>query len=122
MNEKNLKPFTSEQSREKAKINGRKGGIKSGEVRRQKRQLKKDAIVLLKLPIASLKHYNELAKLGIDPEKIDNNMLVVVSLFNAAVDGDVSAFREIRDLVGEKDNSTQDNGLLREIIDSFNEL
>ena len=76
----------------------------------------------MSLPVTKLKHYNELAKLGIDPEKIDNNMLVVVSLFNAAVDGDVSAFREIRDLIGEKDNNTQDNGLLREIIDSFNEL
>lgn len=36
-NIENLKPFTSEQSRAKAVVNGRKGGIKSGEVRRAKR-------------------------------------------------------------------------------------
>ena len=41
MNEKNLKPFTSRQSREEAAKNGRKGGIKSGEARRRKREIKK---------------------------------------------------------------------------------
>jgi hypothetical protein len=32
----NLKPFTSQQDREQARINGRKGGIASGEARRAK--------------------------------------------------------------------------------------
>lgn len=33
-NEQNLKPFTSDQNREEAAKNGKKGGIKSGEARR----------------------------------------------------------------------------------------
>ena len=33
----NLKPFTSNQSRDEAVKNGRKGGKKSGEVRREKK-------------------------------------------------------------------------------------
>lgn len=37
---KNLKPFTSEQSREKAVENGRKGGIASGVSKREKKLVK----------------------------------------------------------------------------------
>lgn len=40
-NEKNLRPFTSDQSREKAVENGRKGGIASGVAKREKADLRK---------------------------------------------------------------------------------
>lgn len=40
MNEQNLKPFTSEQSREEAVKNGQKGGIASGEKRRERKTLR----------------------------------------------------------------------------------
>ena len=40
-NEKNLNPFTSDQSREEAKKNGRKGGIASGKAKRKKKTLQK---------------------------------------------------------------------------------
>ena len=39
-NEQNLVPFTSEQSHEEAVKNGRKGGIASGEARRNKKMLR----------------------------------------------------------------------------------
>lgn len=39
----NLVPFTSDQSREKAAINGRKGGIASGEAKRKKRTMREVA-------------------------------------------------------------------------------
>ena len=39
-NEQNLKPFTSEQSREEAAKNGKKGGIASGEKRRERKTLR----------------------------------------------------------------------------------
>ena len=39
-NEQNLKPFTSDQSREEAKKNGRKGGIRSGEVKRENKLIR----------------------------------------------------------------------------------
>ena len=40
-NEQNLRPFTSDQSREKAVENGRKGGIASGVAKREKADLRK---------------------------------------------------------------------------------
>ena len=45
--EDNLKHFTSEQSREKAVENGRKGGIASGEAKRKRRDLRLQFELLL---------------------------------------------------------------------------
>lgn len=46
-NEQNLKPFTSDQSREEATKNGRKGGIASGEARRRAKSFKEAAEYVL---------------------------------------------------------------------------
>lgn len=43
----NLKPFTTEQSREKAKKNGQKGGIASGEAKREKKTMRQLAEICL---------------------------------------------------------------------------
>ena len=43
----NLKPFTTEQSREKAKKNGQKGGIASGEAKREKKSMRQLAEICL---------------------------------------------------------------------------
>lgn len=104
-NEKNLKPFTTNQSREEAKKNGRKGGIKSGEARRKNCLIKKRMLGLLDLAVTDRKKWNKLSKMGIDPEHIDNRALITVSLFLRAVEkGDVKAFKEIRNLIGESTN------------------
>lgn len=59
-NEQNLKPFTSEQSREEAVKNGRKGGIASGEARRERANLKKQLQVFLESDDYSDKHGNKM--------------------------------------------------------------
>ena len=101
-NEKNLKPIRSvKEAREK----GKKGGQQSGKVRREKRLLKDCMLDLLDLTVSSQKQWNKLSKMGIDPENIDNRTLLTVSLFMKAVGtGDVSAFKEIRNLIGESVN------------------
>ena len=43
----NLIPFTSEQSREKAKINGHKGGIASGESKRRRKAIAETLNILM---------------------------------------------------------------------------
>ena len=98
-NEENLKPFTSNQSREEAVKNGQKGGIKSGEVRREKKQLKDCMSTLLGLDIKDPQMLNTFEQMGIDDKS--NKMLVTLGLFNAAVSGDVKAFKEIRNLIDE---------------------
>lgn len=118
-NEKNLKPV---RSKREARERGKKGGQKSGEVRREKRLLRDCMTELLDLPVNDTKRWNKLSRMGIDPEKIDNRALLTVSLFMRAVEiGDVAAFKEIRDLIGEN-VSEANNSKLDELIEGFNKL
>lgn len=116
-NEKNLIPIET-LSNEEAKKRGKAGGKKSGEVRRQKRLLKDCMIELLDLPVSDIKSWNKLSKLGINIENIDNKALLTASLFKRAVSGDVQAFKEIRNLIGE-DNVNDGNGRLEELINGL---
>jgi hypothetical protein len=85
----NLKPFTSEQSRELAKINGKKGGLVAGENRRKKKLLK-DTI-------------NEFLETTNPATGNTFQIDLVNSMLNKAiVDGDVSAFNTLRDTSGQK--------------------
>lgn len=109
-NEKNLIPFTSNQNREEAKKNGRKGGIKSGEVRRKRKAMKEQAELLLSLPFnLTDRNGNELKKvlekLGIDEKNTDNQMAMIVALWRTALGNgrnQVTAVQELRDIIGDK--------------------
>lgn len=109
-NEQNLIPFTSNQNREEAKKNGRKGGIKSGEVRRKRKAMKEQAELLLSLPFnLTDRNGNELKKvlekLGIDEENTDNQMAMIVALWRTALGNgrnQVTAVQELRDIIGDK--------------------
>lgn len=86
-NEQNLKPFTSDQSREKAAENGRKGGIASGEAKRRRKTLKEELLLML--------------------ENEDVQRSVAAALINEATEGNnagsvARAFETIRDTIGEK--------------------
>lgn len=105
-NEKNLKPV---RTKSEARERGKKGGEKSGQVRREKKLLKDCMLDLLKLPVADSKNFNKLIKMGLDPEEIDNRSLLTVALFKKAVEcGDVNAFKEIRNLIGEDKTDNED--------------
>lgn len=111
-NEKNLIPNDKRTPRERRE-NAKKAGKKSGEVRRKKRLLKDCMTELLDLPVSKQKDFNRLAKLGLDIEKMDNRALLTAALFSKAVEvGDVAAFKEIRDLIGENQEQ-EDTGMNR---------
>lgn len=108
-NESNLIPFTSEQSREEAKKNGRKGGIASGEARRKRKAFKEQIDYFLSLPFPDMTDSNgnkikdAFKNFGIEEEEIDNQMAMILSMWkNVIKRGDVSAFTVLRDTVGEK--------------------
>ena len=89
-NEQNLKPFTSDQSREEAAENGRKGGIASGEARRRKRDLR------LALELLLEKEYTD--KKG---KVMTGAEAITTKLFEQAMKGNVKAFETIRSTVGQ---------------------
>ena len=98
----NLIPISStEEAREK----GSKGGKASAITKRKRKSLKESMNTLLSLDIKNTKDWNKVAAMGIDPGEIDNSQLIILALFNRAKTGDVYAIKELRDLIGEEQES-----------------
>ena len=97
--EKNLIPFNERTEDEQRKIQSA-GGRASGAARRRKRALKEAADLYLSLPVADRRKWNALARRGVDPEDIDNQMAMIVGLADAAAKGDARAGRLIVDILG----------------------
>lgn len=108
-NEQNLILFTSNQSREEAERNGRKGGKKSGEVRRQRKAMKEQMEMLLSLPFKNKKQFNFMKELGIEENNIDNQMALIVAMYGKALKGDVQAFNTIREVVQDEKTIKDEN-------------
>ena len=51
----------------------------------------------------------KLKQLGIDAENLDNQMAMIISIWNKALKGDTQAFNSIRDSVGEKPSDVVEN-------------
>ena len=93
-----------------------KGGKKSGEVRRKKKLLKERMKVLLELPVTDGSALDYALLLGLDNAEIDNETLLVIALFEKAKMGDVKAFQEIRNLIGQ-DNSSEELKIKKKELD-----
>ena len=78
-NTKNLKP---ERTKEEASIRGKNGGIKSGEVRRKRRTLKEELLLLL--------------------SDKDTQEKISLAIIEQAKIGNIKAYETIRDTIGEK--------------------
>ena len=100
-NEKNLTPM-DQRSKSEARELGRNGGIASGASRRRKRSLKEAADLYLSLPVSDRRVWNKIARKGVDPEDIDNQMAMTIGLTIAATTGDAKAAKVIVDLLGER--------------------
>lgn len=101
-NIENLRPFTSDQSREEATKNGAKGGIASGEARRRKKTLKEQMEMLLALPVQDEQTKAFIESLGIESEEVNNALAITLSMYQEALKGNTKAFELIRDTIGEK--------------------
>ncbi|MBE6826376.1 MAG: hypothetical protein E7511_05785 [Ruminococcus sp.] len=105
MNEQNLirpEDLTPSERRE----NASKAGKASAAARRRRRDMKAKMKMILGLPVSDCDNFNTLAVMGIAPEEIDNETLMLVGLFRKAMNGDVQAVREVRNILG-KDNDTE---------------
>ena len=100
MAREDLIPFGKRTEDEQKKI-AQKGGIASGVSRRRKRSLKEAADLYLSLPVSDQRRWNKIARKGIDPEDVDNQMAIIIGLSEAATAGDARAAKVILDLLGE---------------------
>ena len=85
--DKNLIPFNELTKEEQRKI-AQMGGIKSGEVRRERKKLRELLEIALVLPDEDTGEQND--------------MSMTSALIKKAIKGDVSAYLAIRDTLGEK--------------------
>lgn len=114
-NEQNLIPMNKRTKSEQREYT-KKGGQKSGEVRRQRKAMKEQMEMLLSLPF-NLKDkngndvINALSSLGIEKDNIDNQMALIISLWKTAINSNssqqIQAVKEIREIV-------QDNHIVNE--------
>ena len=79
--------------------------------------MKEAADLYLSLPVADKRRFNRAARRYVDAEDIDNQMLMIIGLVDAATDGDARAAKIIIDLVGgmepeKSDNDTGKNGVI----------
>lgn len=98
MNDQNLIPF-SERSENEAREAGTKGGKASGASRRKKRDMKQKMKALLELSPAD-NDRDQLEALGVDPDDMDNEMVLVMAMFLSAAAGNTRAFDRVMQILG----------------------
>ena len=116
-NEQNLIPM-DQRSQKEARELGREGGRASGEARRRKKSLREAAELYLSLPVSDKRAWNKLARDGVDPEDVDNQMAIIAGLTIKAVKGDAKAAKLLFDLLGEqpKDEPKNDRQALADLL------
>ena len=97
-NEENLKPFKPGRSSEEAVRNGQKGGIASGQSRRQKKTLSELAKMIAENP-APTAAKKKLTKMGISDEDANNNACIVAAVYDKAIKGNMQAVDKWEQLV-----------------------
>ena len=100
-NEKNLKK-NSERTPSELREMTRKGGIKSGEARRNKKTMR-EALEMLMFDVeVDEAAKDKLRAAGIDEKDFNNQMLITLGLMKKAREGDVQAYNAICAMIGEK--------------------
>jgi len=96
----NLVPFTSDQSREKAVANGRKGGIASGEAKRKKRTMREIAEMVATMELKDPKMLAALHAAGFQ-DPITNDDAAFFGLIRKAQTGDPAAMKLLAEMRGQ---------------------
>ena len=104
MNNGNLKRPSSDEAREL----GRRGGVASGIARRRRKALREALDVYLSLPVQDKRSLNRLLRAGVDEDDADTQMLIVDSLVQRAIDGNVRAAKLIFDLMADDNTHALD--------------
>ena len=99
-NEENLIPLNRRTKGERRKI-ATMGGVASGEARRARKTARQCAEIYLSLPVCDMRKWDKMSRDGVDPDDIDNMMLMVAAMTRAAQSGDVAAFNTLLKVLGE---------------------
>ena len=105
-NEQNIIPhqFTSEQNREEAAKNGRKGGVASGAARRAKKEARETAKRILSYkPDLPPQLLDTLRRMGMSKRTVSPDMreIATLAIMQKAMKGDVKSYQFLVELAGE---------------------
>ena len=115
----NLRPCEYKLSQEEAK----RGGIASGEARRQKKSLREKAKLLMSLSVKDQQDLSKAKELGLNTEDIDIEMMNLIHMLNIIKKenfNSVGAFNSIKDLTEEKIDTNETPQVQINIIDNSN--
>lgn len=115
MNEQNLIP-TNKRSKKEARELGAKGGKKSGEVRKEKAELKKLFIQFVNMRPTE-KESKQLVAMGFDNKDLTNMTAYVVSLFKNGARGNSKALEIGVDLLMNNNKKELENEKLKKEIE-----
>lgn len=107
----NLIPLSARTPEERRRV-AQMGGLASGQAKKRRKALREYMEGML-LMVPGDKAVAWLEELGLKAEEINFAHALVGSLLQKAVDGDVSAFKEVRDLLGERGDTREEDLLKR---------
>lgn len=114
----NLIPLTTEKAREI----GKKGGIRSGEVKREKATFKNAIKWLIESDIKIDKGnlYESFKKSGIDISKLNTTQLATLGLWSGAVQGNATNYKTLMEANEEIQTETETPNININIVDNSN--
>lgn len=120
-NVQNLMPIeyvNARKTREERRESASKAGKASGEAKRRRKAMQEQMELLLSLPVKNTEHRAFMEQLGIDEDNMDNQMMLLMSVFNKAMKGDLEAFREIKGVVSDMGkNASSDRVIIVDDLD-----
>ena len=117
--EENLRPV---QTKEEARERGRRGGIKSGQVRRQRKTIAETLDKLLNEKITDPKQLAVIKKSGMPLSKAPTykDFLVASTIMKSIKRGSVDDLEKLAAMIGETVKDEQrENGMLADLIDGL---
>ena len=113
-NEQNLKPFkTVKEARE----SGRKGGIASGQARKERKTIQKILNELLNVKCSDNTQFKRIAqKLGLESEKSIKELLTYLAIINTAKNANLDELSKLMKLIGEMPEMNDNNEDVRETL------
>ena len=113
-NEENLKPFkTVKEARE----SGRKGGIASGQARKERKTIQKILNELLNVKCSDNTQFKRIAqKLGLESEKSIKELLTYLAIINTAKNANLDELSKLTKLIGEMPEMNDNNEDVKETL------
>ena len=109
---------TQFRSGEEAVENGRKGGIASGQARREKKTIQKILADLLDSEIKDSPQFAKLAsKMGVESDKSVKDIFTLVCVLNSVKSGNLGDLERLSKLLGEDNAKEHNNGILDELTE-----